>query len=285
MRFLQQFGKGRRRPHVAAMVVVSTAAIVLSGAARWPTGHWEGGPIQPPAAAARPATIPVDGGGPTRLRLATFNVHSCIGQDKRWDVRRTAELLRGYDLVSLHEVRGTGPWWNDNARDMGETLGMGHVFSPTELWWWRPWFGNGILTRTRIDHWERNPLPSGFRDAYRNVLSLKVPFGSGSLNVLMVHLGKNENRRKQFPIVADMFLKLPPPAVLMGDTNTRPWDPMMRQLLAQPGVEDPVGCRMPDPSLDRVDFILVRGVKWRDAGYVENVASDHPVVWVEVEAP
>ena len=247
-------------------------AVILTGGARWPTGHWEGGPIEPIGHVR----------APTRLRLATFNIRSCTGMDNKCDVRRTAELLGGYDLVSLHEVRGSGPWWKNQASALGQSLGERAIFAPTELWWWHPWFGNGVLSRTRIDHWERRQLPSGYRDAYRNVLFLKVPLGAGSLNVLMAHLGKNENRLKQFPLVAEMFLKLPPPAVLMGDLNTRPWDPMMTQLLRQPGVEDPVGERI--RPRDRVEFILVRGVNCRDAGLVENRASDHPVIWAEIEA-
>lgn len=254
-------------------------AVVLTGAERYPTGHWEGGPIHP-----LPRTAIDRGGAPSRLRLATFNIHSCVGMDHKWDVGRTAELLRGYDLVSLHESRGAGPWWKNNADAIGEKLGMRALFAPTELWWWHPWFGNGVLTATRIEHWECDPLPSGFREAYRQVLFLKVPFGSGTLNVLVAHLGKDANRAKQFPILADMFLKLPPPAVLMGDLNTRPWDPMMVRLLEQSGIEDPVGKRLAAP-IDRVDFILVKGLRWRDAGLVDNSASDHPVIWVDVEVP
>lgn len=269
----------RRRIGLLALLVL----LFMTGAARWPTGRWEGGPIMPlnVAGTVDNRTHPP---APSRLRFASFNVHSCVGLDNKFNVDRTAALLRGYDLVALQEVRGWGPGWEDNANELGERLSVREWFSPTELWWWHPWFGNGVLTRTRIDHWERMQLPSGNWDAYRNVLLLKVPFGSGSLNVLMAHLGKDRNREWQFPIVAEMFLRVAPPAVLMGDLNTRPWDPMMQRLLQEPGVEDPVGMRLKKP-IDRVEFILVRGVRWRDAGLVENDASDHPVIWAEVESP
>jgi hypothetical protein len=59
---------------------------------------------------------------------------------------------------------------------------------------------------------------------------------------------------------------------------------MMQRLLKEPGVEDPVGARLSQP-VDRCEFILVKGLHWRDAGLVDNDASDHPVIWVEVEAP
>lgn len=276
------FARGPRV--ILALIAI---CVLLSGAERWPTGHWEGGPIEPidgSAVVVGPADTEGGASGPSSLRLATFNIHSCVGNDGKWDVGRTAELLRGYDLVSLHEVRGEGPWWEDNAQAIGERLNVRSLFAPTEVWWWTPWFGNGVLTRTRIEHWQCDRLPSGFREAYRQVLYLNVPFGKGTLNVLMAHLGKKENRAKQFPMVAEQFLRLPEPAVLMGDFNTRPWDPLMQKLLREPGVEDPVGKRLTYPR-DRVDYILLKGLKWKDAGLVENKMSDHPVIWVEIEAP
>ena len=253
--------------------------LLISGASRWPAGPSKGGPIEP-----RHQINDSEHQAPSRLRLATFNLHSCVGRDNRYDPARAAALLRGYDLASLHEVRGSGPWWKNNAREIGDELDVRSMFAPTEIWWWHRWFGDALLTRMRIDHWETTPLPCGFRDAYRQVVFLKVPFGSGTLNVLMTHLGKNDNRRKQFPIVAEMFLKLPSPAVLMGDLNMRANDPMMQELLRHPGIEDPVGRRMTKPR-DRVDFILVKGLHWTDAGLMENVASDHPLIWVEIQAP
>ncbi|HEY7087235.1 MAG TPA: endonuclease/exonuclease/phosphatase family protein [Tepidisphaeraceae bacterium] len=269
--------KLRRRIGLLAISVL----FVAMGNMRWPTGHWEGGPVDERSAESPAVNLLKK---PSHLRLASFNIHSCVGLDSKFNVQRTADILRGYDLVALQEVQGPGLWWEDDADELGEKLGVAEFFSPTELRWWHPWFGNGVLTRTRIEHWERMELPCGFDDAYRNVLLLKVPFGAGSLNVVMAHLGKGRNREWQFPIVAEMFLRVAPPAVLMGDLNTRPWDPMMQRLLKEPGVEDPIAMRLAHP-VDRCEFILVRGARWRDAGLVENDASDHPVIWVEVEAP
>jgi endonuclease/exonuclease/phosphatase family metal-dependent hydrolase len=287
----------RRRRRIGLLGAVLSAVIVCSGAARWPTGPAEGGPIAPPSRrAAVSPPLASDGehlalpmsylspdAAPTRLRLATLNIHSGIGTDDHWDLGRTAELLKGYDLISLHECRGSGPWWSNNVDDLSSRTGLTGLFAPTEVWWWRPWFGNGLLTDTRIDRWTRTPLPTGDRMAFRNVLHLEVPFGSGTLNVLMVHMAKKSDRARDFAIVADMFRQLPKPAIMMGDMNTRPNDPIMQQLLQSGDVEDPVGQRLTYPR-DRVDFILTRGVKWNDAGLVENKATDHPLVWVEVEA-
>ena len=140
-----------------------------------------------------------------------------------------------------------------------------------------------LLTRTRIDRWARTQLESGPRMAHRNNLHLQVPFGSGTLNVLMVHVGRRTDRERHLQTLTDTFLKLPEPAIMMGDFNTPPDDPIIRRMLASEGVEDPVGQRLPN-ARDRIDFILTRGVRWIDAGLVETKASDHPMVWVEIEA-
>jgi endonuclease/exonuclease/phosphatase family metal-dependent hydrolase len=269
-------------------------AIGLYGSMRRPAGGAEGGPIEPvtgtgsaPISAVDTTTAgttrPAHVRGPDRLRLAAFNIHSGVGQDGRFDLSRTADLLKGFDLIALNEVRAGGPWWDDNAQTLGSLLGMRSLFAPTETRWWIASFGNGLLTRTRIDRWARTQLESGPRMAHRNNLRLQVPFGSGTLNVLMVHVGRRTDRERHLQTLTDTFLKLPEPAIMMGDFNTPPDDPIIRRMLASEGVEDPVGQRLPN-ARDRIDFILTRGVRWIDAGLVETKASDHPMVWVEIEA-
>jgi len=213
--------------------------------------------------------------------LASLNIHSCVNTSDRYDPAGTAALLGGYDLISLHECRGDGPWWKNNPETLGDLVGMQSLFMPTEIWWWRNWFGNGMLTRIKIDSWETTSLPSGHRMAYRQYTVFKVPFGAKTLSVIMTHVGKKSDRAEQFKVVEEKFMSLPEPCILMGDMNTRPYDPLVVDLLAK-GVEDPVGQRLTYPR-DRVDYIFTRGVKWTDAGLVENTASDHPLVWLEIE--
>lgn len=262
--------------------VLSIAVVILAvvgvrwGTDRWPTGPAAGGPILPLGTSAGSATS-----SPTRLRIACFNIHSGVGQDEKRDLERTAGLLKNFDLISLHEVAGTLPWQENQADQLGEKLGMASLFSPTERHLGFPAFGNGILTRTPITQWTRTPLPNGFHMAHRQYIHLVVPFGGKNLNVIVCHMGKKSDRRRQFGVVSEVFKSLPEPAILMGDLNTRPEDRMMTNLIAS-GARDVIGERI--APRDRVDFILTRGLKCVDAGVIDNEASDHPVAWAEIEA-
>ena len=264
-----------RRSGVLAVAFLAAAGVVVWGARRRPTGASEGGPLEP-----APATRPVATTAPSRLRLASFNIHSGVGTDGRLDLGRVAGVLRGCDLDALQEVRGAVPWRDhDEARALGELLGAQSLFLPSERQWWRRAFGNAVLTDTRITHWRRTPLPHDLGRASRNMTRLEVPFGCGVLNVLVTHLSTVRNGPSlEFRALRDAFLNLPTPAVLMGDMNRGPDDPEMSSLLETPGVQNPLGKRR------RFDYILLRGVRWRDAGVVENDASDHPMVWVEIES-
>jgi hypothetical protein len=69
----------------------------------------------------------------------------------------------------------------------------------------------------------------------------------------------------------------------MGDLNTAADDPDLRRLLASPGVRDLVGETAARDSSRRIDWILARGLHSVQAGIVDTGASDHPLVWAEVE--
>ena len=57
----------------------------------------------------------------------------------------------------------------------------------------------------------------------------------------------------------------------------------MRRLLAAPGVRDPLGEKLGAAAPPRIDWILARGMRPVDAGLREQGASDHPLVWAELE--
>ena len=264
----------RRRGFIRFFWVIPLAVVlVMWGIDRWPTGPAEGGPIHPPQASATP---------PTRLRLATFNIRSGVGLDDKLDLTRTAALLKPFDLIALQEVGGDFPWKTNQAVTLGKLLGLTDLFSPTERHLGFPVFGNAVLTRVKVDHWARTPLPNGYHMAHRQMLQLAVPFGNATLNVLVIHMGKKSDRQRQFAIATAAFKAMPEPAVMMGDMNTRPYDRMMVALLEPGEIHDVVGERI--APVDRVDFILTRGVRCTDAGLTQNDASDHPMAWADLEA-
>ena len=70
-----------------------------------------------------------------RLRVMTYNIHAAKGVDAKVDLARIADVIRSYgpDLVALQEVdvhrARTGAI--DQARELGDALGMTAVFAPT----------------------------------------------------------------------------------------------------------------------------------------------------------
>jgi endonuclease/exonuclease/phosphatase family metal-dependent hydrolase len=267
---------------VGAAALVGAVVVVIVGSTRRPTPPAEGGPILPAGGTAALTTRPAT--SPDRLRLASLNIDSGIGRDQRRDLGRTAALLNGYDLICLNEVPGYGPWWPNVADDLGARVGMKALFAPNERRWFHDSFGNALLTARPIEHWRRTPMPSQHGKAYRGVLRLDVPFGRSTLTVLMTHVGTHVDNLPQMEIVERMFQEAPGPVVLMGDMNARADNPVLRRLVEHDGAYDPLlKLRYSRPG-NLIDHILVRGVDVTDAGIVENNATDHPLVWAEIQA-
>jgi endonuclease/exonuclease/phosphatase family metal-dependent hydrolase len=226
------------------------------------------------------------------IRMATWNIHGGEGQDQRRDLMRIAELLRIFDFVALQEVQGPGVFGGaDQAEFLGRRLEMAWLFAPAVRQWYYRQSGNGLLSKMPIGFWQRLPLPRSVDYSYRNMVLCEIkPCGfspSGrSIRVLITHVNRRHDaeRRAQLQAVIAMFLSLQEPAVLLGDLNSTPQTPQIAQLLKTDGVLDPVGKILgPKVLPERIDWILARGMICRGAGCVETKASDHPLVWAELE--
>lgn len=222
--------------------------------------------------------------GQASLRVATYNIHGGVGRDLRRDLARTAEAIRGFDLILLNEVHG-GYFWQTagQAEQLAEATGRRWLFAPTETRWWHHEFGNAVLSLADADWWQRLPLPSASR-GYRNLVLMSVPLAGGSVNVVATHLDRNDAaaREDQFRAASELFLALAEPAMLMGDLNTTADEPLLAALLAREEVHDPLREILGQETPRRIDWILTRGLRTIDAGTIDNGASDHPLVWAKV---
>jgi endonuclease/exonuclease/phosphatase family metal-dependent hydrolase len=224
------------------------------------------------------------------IRLGSFNIHGCEGLDGKYDVDRVAKCLEGLDFVSLNEVKGASLFKNqDQAELLGRRLGMAWLFAPSVRQWYWMESGNGLLTRIPIVAWHRIPLVQRMDYSYRNAVCVDLLQKSGARNrvihVLLTHLNRryDSEREAQFKEVISLFLALAEPAVLLGDLNSTAQDAQIRQLKSLSGVIDAVGRILGPKDPERIDWIFVRGLKCVDAGVLENDASDHPLVWAELE--
>ncbi len=257
---------------VAIVGVVGT--FVGIGSIRTPTGPADGTSIH--GTAASPAA-----NVPDVIRVASFNIHSGRSETGHLDLTLTARTLEGFDLAGLYEVRGgmleSSP---SQAEQLAKQLGEMWLFSPTEKQYWRDDFGNALVTRLPVTSWQRLPLPTVGESGARNVLVTR--FGDGQLTVLLTHIARHADQEPQLKMIARLFLEYRTPVILMGDLNATSDNPVIKGLLADPSVINPLDLKHPDLVDRHIDWILARGVKVIDAGTRELGASDHPLVWAEL---
>jgi endonuclease/exonuclease/phosphatase family metal-dependent hydrolase len=286
----------RPRPGTRGLRWALAAAAALAGAA-WlgaqprPLGPAEGTALegQDHVASAHAFQQKQDrASGPQRktLRVGTFNIHGCRGADGRRDLDRVARCLADLDFAALNEVHGPHPWQQlDQAAELAARLDMAWLFAPNTRTWCCLESGNGLLSAWPASFWRRIPLAHRRERGYRNAVLVGLEHGARTVSLLLTHITRSDDasRAEQLRAVAEMYLALAEPAVLLGDLNTPADDPEMRRLLAAPGVRDPLGEKLGAAAPPRIDWILARGMRPVDAGLREQGASDHPLVWAELE--
>ncbi len=265
----------RRLPRIVAIVTILFAVLALIGSLRMPTGRLD----VLPAATVQPFSG-------HSIRVATYNIHSGVGADDRFDLARTAADLKDFDLIGLNEVRGAFSTGGDQASQLAAILGDRAVFAPSEYRWFHGHFGNGLLHRPDLDGLHRIPLAGSAGRGKRNVIETRILTPGKPINVLVTHIDRGTDRAAQLQTVRQMFLALPEPAILMGDMNSERTDALIAPLRTSSGVTDGIAGILGDKDpADRIDYIFTRGLKWQGGGLRNTKASDHPMAWAELEVP
>jgi endonuclease/exonuclease/phosphatase family metal-dependent hydrolase len=229
-------------------------------------------------------TVRREAPGLSTLRVATFNIHGGKGPDGVRDLERTARCLQGVDLAGLNEVHGA--WLNQENQQaalLGRLLGLAWLFAPAERRWWHDHFGNAVLTSLPVAYWQRIPLAGRQQGSHRNLLWVRLVYGERIINVLSTHIERQRDRQDQLRAAVNLFLALAPPVALLGDLNSSEQDPIIKELLATPGVHDPVGTCLGTAAPSRIDWIFTRGLRGVQAQVCSNGASDHPCMVAELE--
>jgi len=257
-------GKARRftPQRLAVFLLVVVGLVLWEAQKKIPSGPAEGSTLEGSPAATQPA-------GPT-LRVATFNI---AGGAEGLD--HVAHAASGFDLVGFQEVHGIG-----QSEFLSQNLHQPYVYAPVESRWWFKSFGNASATDLPIQHWQRIPISSNDSDSNRNVILLRAMFADEPINVLITHIDRQQDHATEIRNVANLFLSLQEPAILMGDFNLTEGasghdnDPDIAALVNSRGVIDPIG--------KAYDRIFARGFVAVNSGYVEEHASDHPLAWAEL---
>jgi endonuclease/exonuclease/phosphatase family metal-dependent hydrolase len=241
--------------------------------------------------------------------LATFNIHHAEGADGVIDVGRVADVVKGADVVALQEVDvrfGPRSRLEDQAAALGARLGL-HVAFGGNLKSGTGAYGVALLSRFPIVASRNHPLPraAGRETAEpRGLLETALDVDGRRLRVFVTHLAHDsaEDRRLQVDAVRALVNAGEGPAILMGDLNFRPEDPLHARLLAPPegsdrpllvdtwtragtGAGHSIGLAGPRPG--RIDYILATpdlAPGFADARVdTETRASDHQPVFIRLQ--
>jgi len=161
-----------------------------------------------------------------RITVATYNVHGCVGTDRRFDLPRVAEVIRslGADVVALQEVgdvRGRGPA-GDYAAELANRTGMTAVYQPTMLRGERA-YGNAILSRFPVQSSRSYDLTYGRREP-RGCIRADLRVEDRRIHVFGLHLGltRREQRAQAGMLLGADILRgaaVDWPILVMGDFN------------------------------------------------------------------
>lgn len=226
------------------------------------------------------------------FRVATYNVHRCVGIDRRLEPRRVAAVIRQMDadIIGLQEVDNRSDGSSESAQMdflAGET-GYEVVPGPT-IKLSNGHYGNVLLTRwpvlkrREIDLCVSCREPRGAIEAFLSVHDREV-------RVIVTHLGLAfSERRYQVSRLADLIVEMTSPLfVLLGDINE--WVPtgrglkLLHSLMGKSPVTRSFPSWWPLLALDRIwvkPNKALKGIRVHNTP-LSRKASDHLPVVAEI---
>jgi endonuclease/exonuclease/phosphatase family metal-dependent hydrolase len=177
-------------------------------------------------------------------RIVTYNVHRCIGNDRRLDVGRVADVLAMLepDIVALQEldVGRARTGGVDQAHEIAKRLDMACHFNAA-LTVEEERYGDAILTAFPERLMQVGPLPGYDRMRSlepRGALWVEVEVGGTPVQVINTHLGlvPREQQAQAAWIAGPAWLEHPHctgPTILLGDFNATGTSVVYRTLTAK----------------------------------------------------
>lgn len=248
--------------------------------------------------------------GASRLRVMTWNVHSCVGLDGKLSARRIARIIAraSPDVVALQEldVGRARTGGEDQAHTIARYLEMEHHFHPA-IHLEEEQYGDAILSRLPMRLVRAGSLP-GFRPDSRReprgALWVAVEVDGIEVQVINTHLGLSprERMRQVEALLGEKWLGDPrcrAPVILCGDFNATRSSRVCRRLrqrlddaqiqLDAHRPQNTFSSRFPAARIDHVfvdDHIRATGIEI-PGSQLARVASDHlPLVaTLEIGSP
>ena len=243
----------------------------------------------------------------TTIRVLTYNVHGCVGGDKKLDVSRIAAVIAREepDVVALQEldVNRSRSQRVDQAAAIAEQLGMNHHFNQA----FRvadEQYGDAILSALPMRLVKSAPLPRPPRMSALEMrgalwVAVEAP-GGGELQVINTHLGllPNEQKLQVNALLSKEWTgdgeAYADPAILIGDFNATSRYAAYKRLAGAfrdlqlghgVGTAPTFPARHPVIRIDHMFATAsVRALDcWTPNGLLARVASDHLPLVIDIE--
>ncbi len=156
-----------------------------------------------------------------RFRLASWNIHRCIGSDGVMSHSRCAQVLGEIDadIVVLQEVEST-PGRADDALEYLAAATASRAVAGATMVSGDSHYGNALLTRMPVEAVRRHDISIAGREP-RGALDVDLRLGGASIQLVATHLGlRPSERRAQVEALVPLFREESRSLVLLaGDLN------------------------------------------------------------------
>lgn len=159
----------------------------------------------------------------SRLRVASYNIHQCVGADGRRLPDRVAEVLAeiAADVVALQEVDARPGAASDSMQmqHLASRLGL-HAFAGPTILRHDGHYGNALLTRHPVLDLRHVDL-TVYRREPRAAIDADLDAGGRAVRVIATHLGllPGERRFQARRLLELLSADSDVPVILCGDIN------------------------------------------------------------------
>jgi endonuclease/exonuclease/phosphatase family metal-dependent hydrolase len=226
------------------------------------------------------------------FRVATYNVHKCVGLDRRCDPGRVASVIceLNADLVGLQEVDNRSDGAGESAQMEFLAGGTGYEVIPgPTIKRSNGHYGNVLLTRWPVVEKREIDLCFSCREP-RGAIEAVLSVHDQEVRVIVTHLGLTFSERWfQIARLAEVIMeKSAPLFILLGDFNE--WFPTGRglkrlhRLLGKPPLTRSYPSWRAIFALDRIWVKPNEALRrvWVHKTILSRVASDHLPVVAEI---
>ncbi len=167
-----------------------------------------------------------------RFKVASYNIHQCLGTDGRRDPGRIARVILELDaqVIGLQEVnsKSSSRLEDTQMEYLAQVTGLKAVAGPT-VWRADSRYGNVLLSRYPIASTRLVDLSVAGREP-RGAIDARLHIQGQAVRVIVTHLGltASERRNQVKRLQQIVYGEREQLAILLGDTNE--WFPLSRSI-------------------------------------------------------